>query len=235
MNAFKLAKSNYQKYTNHKFVADAVGDLLIGTYTFIENNHKKIALYKKLIASYKNKTIKTNLINLFEGHFKTSIKIPKHLTRKWSYSSDEKYAIILYNLAYVTYQNMLLQYAPLQSADLYAHFAPVGHVLHTKLLQDKSGSFNDQYGNTSIFERIKNAGKDKFYRMDYDGKDGEVKDLTEEQKREQEKTEVETKLIKKLIDSSIADTEYINNVIKAYVHKKKSYESKLYDESKNKN
>ncbi|MFT7898843.1 PAAR domain-containing protein [Tenacibaculum ascidiaceicola] len=234
MNAFKLAKSSYQKYTNHKFTADAVGDLLIGTYTFIENNHKKIALYKKLIANYKNKTIKTNLTNLFEGHFKTPIKIPKHLTRKWRYSSDEKYAIILYNLAYVTYQNMLLQYAPLQSADLYAHFAPVGHILHTKLLQDKSGSFNDQYGNTSIFERIKNAGKDKFYRMVYkNNKDGS--ELTEEQKREQEKTEVETKLIKKLINSSIADTEYINNVIKAYVHKKKSYESKLYDESKNKN
>ncbi|MGG6231213.1 PAAR domain-containing protein [Tenacibaculum sp. SDUM215027] len=231
MNAFKLAKSIYQNYTKHKFTADAVGDVLIGTYKFIETNHKKIALYNKLITTYKNKTINTSLSNLFEGHFKTSIKTPKHLTRKWRYSSDEKYAIILYNLTYVTYQNMLLQYAPLQSADLYAHFAPVGHILHTKLLQDKNDSFNDQYGNTSIFERIKNAGKDKFYRMEYDGN---VDKLSEEEKREQEKKEVKTKLTKNLIDSSIADTDYINNVVKAYVHKQEKYESKLYDEEDHK-
>ncbi len=42
-------------------------------------------------------------------------------------------------------------------------------------------------------------------------------ELTDEQKREKEKEEVEGKLKGKLINSSIANTEYINNVLQAYV------------------
>ncbi|OBQ56967.1 hypothetical protein JJL45_02385 [Tamlana sp. s12] len=113
---------------------------------------------------------------------------------------------------------MLLQYAPLQTADLYAHFSPVAMITHKKILTDFP---DDDLGKTSIFDRIKKAGEDRFYRVEYVGNGKEIEELTDEEKREQEKKFVErTKTKNKLINSSISDTEYINNVKLAYVNKK---------------
>ena len=132
-----------------------------------------------------------------------------------------------HKIAILSYKVMLLNYAAIQQADLYAHFSPVGLVNHTKFLKDKNGDFNDQYGDDTILDRIFKAGNDRFYRMEY----GKVK-LTDDQKREKEKEEIEGKLSVKLIDTSIADTEYINNVVQAYVYKVEGYEEKLHDERK---
>ncbi|QXP61560.1 PAAR domain-containing protein [Olleya sp. HaHaR_3_96] len=131
-----------------------------------------------------------------------------------------------HKIAILSYKVMLLNYAAIQQADLYAHFSPVGLINHTKFLKDKNGDFNDQYGNDTILDRIFKAGNDRFYRMEY----GKMK-LTDEEKREKDKEYVERSKTKiKLIDTSIADTEYINNVVQAYVYKVDGYEEKLHDE-----
>ncbi len=232
MNEFRTAKDNYQTHSKHKFDPYIVGDLLIGKYSTTYGNNQKITLYKQLITKYKNKPVDNSISNLFKGNFGDPIKRPKYLDLKLKLTSEDKYSYFLYNLVYVTYQNMLLKYAALQANDLYAHFSPVGLINHKKAITDLP---NDELGNTSIIDRIFNAGKNMFYRMVYDDKGGKIENLTEEQKREQEKTYVNnSKTKEKLINTDITDTDYIKNVIQAYVFKKKEFESKLYDESKHK-
>ncbi|WP_067145232.1 hypothetical protein [Pseudotamlana agarivorans] len=233
MNAFRVAEENYEKQSNHKFDHETVGEVLIGTHAFIEENNQKIREYSNLIKIYQDKPIEVSLLKLFKNNLDYPIKLPSYLHLKQGISSEDKKSCLYYNLAYVTYQNMLLQYAPLQTADLYAHFSPVAMITHKKILTDFP---DDDLGKTSIFDRIKKAGEDRFYRVEYVGNGKEIEELTDEEKREQEKKFIErTKTKNKLINSSISDTEYINNVKLAYVNKKKDYESKLYDEEQYKN
>ena len=100
---------------------------------------------------------------------------------------------------------------------------------HPEILQDFP---NDALGNESIWKRIQNRGKNMFYRVEYDVDPKIVANMTEQQKRKIEKKEIEGKLSKKLIDTSIGNTPYIKNVIQAYVHENKNAESKLYKETK---
>ena len=118
---------------------------------------------------------------------------------------------------------MLYHYGRIQHADLYAHFSPVGLINNDKILKHKD--FNDNLGNESIWERIKKAGEGKFYRVEYDKQDN-----TEKAKRKKAENKIEGELKGKLINTSIADTNYINNVIKAFVHGDTNAEKQLYDE-----
>ncbi|MEM0941799.1 MAG: hypothetical protein AAGI25_18730 [Bacteroidota bacterium] len=126
------------------------------------------------------------------------------------------------------FETMLKKYAALQNADLYAHFSPVAMIHHSKIVEDFP---DDALGNQSIWQRIQNLGKDMFYRVKYD-KNPDESEPTEQQKRKKEKEEVEGKLKNKLIDTAIGNTEYIKNVIKAYVHKSKAAANHLYHEAK---
>lgn len=127
------------------------------------------------------------------------------------------------------FETALKKYAALQNADLYAHFSPVEMIHHPKILEDFP---SDSLGNQSIWQRIQNLGKNMFYRVEYDSNPEVVIEMTELQKRKKEKKYVEKDGAKKLIDTAIGNTEYINNVIKAYVHKNKVAENRLYHEAK---
>ena len=116
----------------------------------------------------------------------------------------------------------------LQNADLYAHTCPVKFIHDSKLL-GSSDSFNDALGAKNIWARIKKAGQDMFYRVEYKSENN-LDELSDPRKREQEKTYVEGDGKKQLIDTSIADTPYIQNVIKAYVNGDKTAEKQLYKE-----
>lgn len=127
---------------------------------------------------------------------------------------------------YLIHKEMLYHYGRIQEADLYAHFSPVEFILDEDIL--KHPDFDDELGQESIWDRIKKLGESKFYKVDY-GKNSIFK--TDEEKREKAKKYIEdSKNNNKWTPTSIADTSYINNVIKAYVKGDFSAEEKLYKE-----
>ena len=89
--------------------------------------------------------------------------------------------------------------------------------------------FNDGLGNT-VWERIKKVGENKFYRVEYDKNLKKVKNMTSEAKRIIAKKYVEKDGLKFLIDTAIADTAYISNVIEAYVKGNTEAAKQLYEE-----
>jgi len=110
---------------------------------------------------------------------------------------------------------MLERYAWLQEAKLYAHFAPVALIHHGRLLSDFP---SDGLGKGSIWERIKKAGENKFYRVEYSDENNED-EISDPQKKEKDKRYIEDSSSKdKLINTSVADTPYIRNVIEVFVH-----------------
>ena len=117
----------------------------------------------------------------------------------------------------------------LQEAQLYAHFSPVALIHHPRVLSDFP---SDDLGKTSIWERIKKAGEQTFYRVIFDDEEGTGEELSPEQKRTKEKEYVEGKGKDQLISTSIGDTPYIRNVIDVFVHGNKSEEKldQLYTE-----
>tara|TARA_R110000822_G_scaffold203666_4_gene340539 strand:- start:56 stop:439 length:384 start_codon:yes stop_codon:yes gene_type:complete len=127
---------------------------------------------------------------------------------------------------------MLKKYAALQAADLYAHFSPVGLINHKKVLSDFTGYSGDSIGVTSsIWDRIKKVGEDRFYRVERKAK-SDFSDSEIEAQREKDKKEVEGKLKSKLFPTDIANTDYVSNVIEVFVNKNKAFEEKLYHETK---
>lgn len=132
-----------------------------------------------------------------------------------------------YNKVTDAYENMLLKYASLQQACLYAHFAPVSLINHGKLISDIP---DDGLGTESIAQRIAEAGKDKFYRVEYDSNPREVEKMSSKDKRRKE-TDYVNRNSEKLIITSIVDTDYIKNVIKAYIEGNEKIETEnLYHE-----
>ena len=126
------------------------------------------------------------------------------------------------------YQDMLERYAWLQDAQLYAHFGPVALIHHPRVLSDFP---SDSLGKASIWERIKKAGENMFYRVEY----GEYEDKGDKlgsSKRKTAKTYVEGDGKEQLVATSIANTPCIKNVIDVFVHGNKEKENleKLYTE-----
>ena len=115
----------------------------------------------------------------------------------------------------------------LQNADLYPHTCPVKFIHDSKLL-GSSDSFNDALGAKNIWERIKKAGQDMFYRVEYDDSKGQT--ISSNQKKQDDKEYVEGKGKNQLVSTAIAETPYIENVIKAYVEGDKTAEEELYKE-----
>jgi len=127
------------------------------------------------------------------------------------------------------FRKVVYHYARIQQADLYAHFSPVGLLLDKDVLN--SNDFNDELGNLSIWSRIKKVGEQKFYRVVYTNDPKELDKMTEEDKRRKAEGYIEgEKGQKLLINTSIANTAYIQNVIKAYVKGDEQAKEQLYHE-----
>ena len=126
------------------------------------------------------------------------------------------------------HRSMLYHYGRIQHADLYAHFSPVGHILNKKILKTKD--FNDGLGDENIWERIKKVGEGKFYRVEYDKNPEDVEKMSSETKRIIAKNYVEGDGLELLIDTGIANTTYISNVIEAYVKGNTEAAKQLYEE-----
>lgn len=155
-----------------------------------------------------------------------------------------------YNYVNECYDDYLKKYAALQEAQLYAHFAPVAFIRDIRILQPKiphtekelwrgiNGDFpNDQYGITTIFDRINKVGENIFYRID-EGKvdkdqNGKIYKTFNERKNAYKKAV--KNLEKRMLSTSVIDTPYIHNVIKAYVKNDKEALKKLYKEPKYQN
>lgn len=143
-----------------------------------------------------------------------------------------KKEIKLRNIVTEAYEFMLKKYAALQAADLYAHFSPVGLINHKKVLSDFTEYCDDSIGVTSsIWDRIKKVGEDRFYRVERKTEDDPSISEIEAQK-EKDKKEVDGKLKSKLLPTSIADTDYVKSVIEAFINKNRTYEKNLYQETK---
>jgi len=130
------------------------------------------------------------------------------------YTEKQKKQKELYKKVTTAYETMLRNYAALQDANLYAHFSPVGLINHKLVLSDFPG---DSLGKISILDRIQKAGEQKFYRVEYNKDPVKAAKMTPEQKREKEQKDIEGKLKNRLIDTRIANTDYIENVIKAFI------------------
>ena len=123
------------------------------------------------------------------------------------------------------YVKYIKAYALLFQAQLYAHFAPVSWINNEDILSDFP---DDDYGKISIFDRICKAGKDIFYRIDpLIVPNGNEK--PEEEKRKNFKKQFK-KMQKRLISTAVGNTDYIKNVIKAYIYNDKEALKNLYEE-----
>ena len=127
------------------------------------------------------------------------------------------------------YAKYLNAYAALFQSQLYAHFAPVAWIGNKDLLDDFP---DDDYGKISIFDRICKAGKDIFYRVEVKNNPNNTS-KTEEQRRQDFKKQFK-KMQKRLISTDVGNTEYIKNVIQAYVYNDKKALKKLYKEPNHK-
>lgn len=79
--------------------------------------------------------------------------------------------------------------------ELQAHFAPVGFMFNEGILSDW-----DEYQDQTIWDRIKDTGKDLFYKIDYS------EGASLQQKREEEKAYVEGEGKSKMIKTNIVKT-----------------------------
>lgn len=199
-----------------------------------------------------------NLFVLSKGRYETYCNkkfTPKPLLKKLLEPSKVVMSIIemvndkvrAYNYVNECYSAYVEKYVALQEAQLYAHFAPVAFIRDIRILQPKlsqtekeiwrgiNGDFpNDKYGTTTIFDRISKAGENIFYRLDEQkvSKDssGKVYETFEKKKNAYE---IAMKNIeKRMLSTSVIDTPYIHNVIKAYVKNDKEALKKLYKEPK---
>src|SRR5690625_452432 len=118
-----------------------------------------------------------------------------------------------YDITTRAYETMLERYAWLQESELYAHFSPVALIHHSRLLSDFP---SDGLGKGSIWERIKKAGEDMFYRVEYKSANN-LDELSDPQKRREEKEYVNGDGKKFLVSTAVADMPYIQNVNDVFV------------------
>ncbi|HET8735296.1 MAG TPA: DUF4280 domain-containing protein [Pricia sp.] len=148
---------------------------------------------------------------------------------------DRENNILLRNWEHLKVDWLYLQtarwYAPLQTADLYAHFSPVGLINHKRILSDFEKYCDDTVGTTeSIWERIKKVGENKFYRVEFDGKLSSKNSDDSIEKRRLAKSEIETKLVSKQVNTTVGNTSYVKNVIAAFVDGNEAAAKELYRE-----
>jgi hypothetical protein len=172
-----------------------------------------MARYKKLKKQYNKVAKDKRYVPGYDRDGNPLFKSLAHLKVDWRYLQTARW------------------YAPLQVADLYAHFSPVGLINHKRLLSDFENYCDDTVGTTeSIWERIKKVGENKFYRVAFKKKadQKEIDDSIE--KRTSGKKYVEENKEKKQIDTSVGDTLYVKNVIAAFVEGDETALKQIYKE-----
>lgn len=96
----------------------------------------------------------------------------------------------------------LLAFAKVHEMELQAHFAPVGLMFNKGTLSEW-----EEHKDDSIWDRVQDAGKDVFYKVNYSEKS------TQEQKKQQEKAYVEGEGKNRMVKTSIANTSGIKEWI----------------------
>lgn len=91
--------------------------------------------------------------------------------------------------------NALLAFAKVHEMELQAHFAPVGLMFNKGVLSDW-----EEYQDQTIWDRIQDAGKDIFYKVNYSA------GSTNEQKKKEEKAFVEGDGKNRMVKTNIANT-----------------------------
>lgn len=119
----------------------------------------------------------------------------KLLNQSISKAEGSKKSLYMKSELYRLKLNALLAFSNVHNMELQAHFAPVGLMFNKGVLSDW-----DRYQDETIWDRIKDAGKDLFYRVDYSH------NATVEQKRKEEKAFVEGEGKNKMVKTSIANS-----------------------------
>lgn len=112
-----------------------------------------------------------------------------------SKAEGAKKALYMKSELYRLKLNALIAFEKVHNMELQAHFAPVGLMFNKGTLSDW-----DQYQDQTIWDRVKDTGKDLFYRLDYSS------GATLEQKRKEEKAFVEGEGKTRMVKTSIANT-----------------------------
>lgn len=172
-----------------------------------------MARYKKLKSAYQKAAKEHWYLPEYDRNSSVFFRNAEHLKVDWEYLQTARW------------------YAPLQVADLYAHFSPVGLINHKRLLSDFENYCDDTVGTTeSIWERIKKVGENKFYRVNFKKKADKTEIDDSIEKRKDAKIEIDGKLKSKQIDTSVGDTVYVKNVIAAFVEGDKAALKQIYKE-----
>lgn len=96
----------------------------------------------------------------------------------------------------------LLAFAKVHEMELQAHFAPVGLMFNKGTLSEW-----EEHKEDSIWDRIQDAGKDVFYKVNYS------ENSTQEQKKQQEKAYIDGEGKSRMVKTSIANTSGIKEWI----------------------
>lgn len=112
-----------------------------------------------------------------------------------SKAEGAKKALYMKSELYRLKLNALIAFEKVHNMELQAHFAPVGLMFNKGTLSNW-----DQYQDQTIWDRVKDTGKDLFYRLDYSS------GATLEQKRKEEKAFVEGEGKTRMVKTSIANT-----------------------------
>lgn len=112
-----------------------------------------------------------------------------------SKAEGAKKALYMKSELYRLKLNALVAFEKVDNMELQAHFAPVGLMFNKGTLSDW-----DQYQDQTIWDRVKDTGKDLFYRLDYSS------GATLEQKRKEEKAFVEGEGKTRMVKTNIANT-----------------------------
>jgi len=112
-----------------------------------------------------------------------------------SKAEGAKKALYMKSELYRLKLNALIAFEKVHNMELQAHFAPVGLMFNKGTLSDW-----DQYQDQTIWDRVKDTGKDLFYRLNYSS------GATLEQKRKEEKAFVEGEGKTRMVKTSIVNT-----------------------------
>ena len=116
------------------------------------------------------------------------------LNQAISKAEGAKKALYMKSELYRLKLNALVAFEKVHNMELQAHFAPVGLMFNKGTLSDW-----DQYQDQTIWDRVKDTGKDLFYRLDYSS------GATLEQKRKEEKAFVEGEGKTRMVKTNIAN------------------------------
>lgn len=195
--------------------------------SFLRYLRLKQDYYKKFGEPFdpdKGKTAVASLDATLHGLYAKKVKMVTG-SLKWLYQQffAPAAAVIRQDAAFVVGYNYiaaLMDYAALQEADLYAHFSPVPLLTNKKILDDWNYERDTIGVKANIWERILKVGGEKFYRIEKDRKKNDKWEryIYDQIDAQSDSAEIilQAEKREKFIMTSVADTDYIINVIEKY-------------------